>query len=74
MNMEELEKNAERVCGLPRMVYGYYASGADSQVTLRDNRDSFGRYKLFPRVLRDVSDVDTSVNVLGMELFGPELW
>lgn len=45
--------------------YEYYASGARGEVTLSENENAFKRIFLVPRVLRDVSRVDTSVRILG---------
>jgi len=43
----------------------YFAGGAGDEATLRDNRAAFGRQALVPRVMRDVSIVDTSLEVFG---------
>jgi isopentenyl diphosphate isomerase/L-lactate dehydrogenase-like FMN-dependent dehydrogenase len=43
----------------------YYSSGGDDEVTLRDNMSAFHRIWLRPRVLRDVSAIDTSTTILG---------
>jgi 4-hydroxymandelate oxidase len=51
--------------------WDYYAGGADDEVSLRENRDAFGRLRLRPRVLRDVSTRDLSVRALGRELEHP---
>ena len=48
---------------LPRAVYDYFAGGADDETTVRANRAAFERYTLRPRVLVDVSRIDTSVRV-----------
>jgi 4-hydroxymandelate oxidase len=56
---------------LPRAVYDYYAGGAEDEVTLRANRAAYERYYLRPRVMVDVSHVDTSVDVLGERLAFP---
>jgi isopentenyl diphosphate isomerase/L-lactate dehydrogenase-like FMN-dependent dehydrogenase len=45
--------------------FGYYASGSESPSTLRDNVDSFKRYRLVPRLMVDVSKVDTTLQLLG---------
>lgn len=45
--------------------FGYMASGADDEATLRANRDGFARFGLRPRRMVDVSRVD-----LRTELFG----
>ncbi|WP_231557320.1 alpha-hydroxy acid oxidase [Deinococcus sp. YIM 77859] len=49
----------------------YYASGANDEVTLQENRAGFRRLRLRPRVLVDVSDVDTRTEVLGLPLSFP---
>lgn len=47
------------------MAYDYYASGAETEQGTRDNREGFAHYRLLPRILRDVSKVDTSCMFLG---------
>jgi L-lactate dehydrogenase (cytochrome) len=46
--------------------WAYYASAADDEVTLRENEAALGRLWLRPRVLVDVSKVDTSAELLGV--------
>jgi isopentenyl diphosphate isomerase/L-lactate dehydrogenase-like FMN-dependent dehydrogenase len=48
---------------LPQAVYDYYAGGAEDEMTVRANREAFQRYALRPRVLVDVSRIDTRVHV-----------
>ena len=48
-----------------QQAYGYYASGADDEWTLRENREALARYRLLPRMLVDVSAVDTSTHLFG---------
>lgn len=43
----------------------YYSGGALDERTLNDNRAAFGRHRLIPRVMTDVSTVDTGVEILG---------
>lgn len=64
-NLLQLEQCAVESKTLARMVHDYYANGSDGQITKRDNQDAFNRYKLLPRVLRDVSNVRSSTTVLG---------
>jgi isopentenyl diphosphate isomerase/L-lactate dehydrogenase-like FMN-dependent dehydrogenase len=45
--------------------HGYYAGGAGDEVTLADNVEAWKRWRLRPRVLRDVSAVTTATEVLG---------
>ncbi len=53
---------------LPQMTLDYYIGGAWDEITLRDNRAAFERYKLRPRMLVDVSQRDLSTQVLGQFL------
>jgi (S)-mandelate dehydrogenase len=50
---------------LPRSVFDFIDGGAEDESTLRENRAAFERVRLMPRVLRDVSAVDTSTQILG---------
>lgn len=50
----------------PRGVRGYVEGGADGEVSLRRNRAAFEAYRLVPSVLRDVEEVDTAVDLLGV--------
>ncbi len=52
---------------------GYYAGGAGDERTLRDNVAAFSRYRLWPKVLVDVSDVTTQTTVLDCEIEMPIL-
>ncbi|XP_038074166.1 hydroxyacid oxidase 1-like [Patiria miniata] len=52
---------------LPRSVYNHVSAGSNDQQTLNDNRSAFKRYRIRPRVLRDVSRRDLSATILGHE-------
>ncbi|KAG2467476.1 HAOX1 oxidase, partial [Polypterus senegalus] len=67
--VKDFEEHARRV--LPKSVYDYYRSGADDQITLADNQAAFSRWRLYPRVLREVSHVDISTTVLGQKVSMP---
>lgn len=56
---------------LPREVYEYYARGAEDELTLQGNADAFRDIHFRPRVLEDVSTVDTSLTLLGQRLESP---
>ncbi|KAK6124051.1 hypothetical protein DH2020_042197 [Rehmannia glutinosa] len=56
---------------LPKMVYDYYASGAEDQWTLQENRHAFSRILFRPRILVDVSNIDISTSVLGYKISMP---
>lgn len=55
------------------MAYEYVASGAADELTLRWNRESFDQIRLRPRVLVDVSKLNTRVTLFGQELPFPIL-
>lgn len=50
---------------LPRAVFDFFDGGAEDEATLRDNRAAYQRVRLVPRVLVDVSRVDTRTTLLG---------
>jgi hypothetical protein len=56
---------------IPPAHYGYLATGVDSDGTIKANRAGFSRFQIKPRRLVDVSQVDTSVSVLGTEVKSP---
>jgi 4-hydroxymandelate oxidase len=53
-------------------VWEYYAGAAD-EITLRWNREAYDRLRLRPRVLVDVSKIDTRTRLLGQDLAHPIL-
>ncbi len=50
---------------IPAPVFHYMDGAAEDEVTLGQNRNAFSKYQIVPRVLRDVSKVDTSTSILG---------
>lgn len=50
---------------LNTQAWGYYSSGADDEITLRENRAAFLRVWLKPRILVDVKRIDTSTTICG---------
>ena len=53
--------------------YAFVAGGAADEITLRANREAYDRIVLDPRVLVDVSRLDTRVTLFGRELPFPIL-
>ena len=49
----------------PRAVFDYIDGAAGEEITLRRSRQAYARVEFQPRVLRDVSLVDTSTTILG---------
>src|SRR5688500_7918466 len=62
INLAELETFAKE--RLDPAAYDYYASGADDEITLRENRAAFERLRIHYRVLVDVHRRDLSTSVL----------
>ncbi len=58
---------------LSQMALDYYASGAWDEITLRDNRAAYERYKLRPRILLDVSHRSLTTKILGQQIKMPIL-
>ena len=53
--------------------WAFYSSGADDEVTLRENRAAFERFQLLPRMLRGVRQADLGTTVLGTPVSMPVL-
>jgi isopentenyl diphosphate isomerase/L-lactate dehydrogenase-like FMN-dependent dehydrogenase len=68
---EALEAQARAV--LPPEAYVYVAGGAGCEDTVRANRDAYRRWRIVPRLLRDVSRRDVGVSLLGRRLPAPVL-
>jgi 4-hydroxymandelate oxidase len=56
---------------VPPAHFGYMATGADDEVTLRANREGFRKFELRPRRLVDVSKIDMSADILGTKYDSP---
>jgi (S)-mandelate dehydrogenase len=63
INIEDLRAIAKK--RLPRFVFTYVDGGAEDEVTLRGNREAYGRLRFRPRTLVDVSKRDLSTRLLG---------
>ncbi len=71
VNVHEFEALAKRK--LHKLAYDFIAGGVEDEKTLRANIEAYHRVFLVPRVMRDVSQVDTSVEILGQKLDSPIL-
>ncbi len=63
LTIAELEKHAE--VRMNKQTRDYYNEGADSGSTLLENIQAYAKYRIRPRVLRDISQIDTSVDLFG---------
>lgn len=68
----ELDARHDRARALlPAGVYDYYAGGAEAEITLGESTTSWQRWRLRPRMLRDVSSVSTATTLLGTPVAMP---
>jgi isopentenyl diphosphate isomerase/L-lactate dehydrogenase-like FMN-dependent dehydrogenase len=67
-----LERLAHRKAS--RIGWAYTAGGAGEGATMRANREAFDRRQIVPRMLRDVSQRDISVELLGRRIPAPVLF
>lgn len=65
------DHEARAAQALPADVRRYYATGAGEQTAVQEAR--WDRWRLRPRVLRDVATVDTSLELMGVRLRTPVL-
>ena len=71
LNLQEYEEAARST--LSPLAYSYIAGGAQDEVTLGANRETFARWRLLPRVLRGISEVESETTVLGQPISLPVL-
>jgi lactate 2-monooxygenase len=67
--VEEQERRAHEA--MDERAANYVFAGAGAEQTMRANRDAFGRYRIVPRMLRDVAVRDLSTIVLGTAMPAP---
>jgi len=69
LDVFDLESAAR--AALPPAHFGYLATGTDDDLTLRANRDAFGRYQLRVRRLVDVGALDLTTTLFGVTYASP---
>lgn len=69
MTLSEIRRTAKRL--LPPGPWAFGAGGAETETTLRRNRQALQRLAIRQRVLVDVRNVDLTTSFLGMELSLP---
>ena len=69
INLEDLRRLARRK--LPRIAFDFIDGGVDDERCLTRNGEAFAQYKLVPRYLRDVSQLDQSVSLFGHRYASP---
>jgi L-lactate dehydrogenase (cytochrome) len=68
-NHHDFRRQAFR--SLPRPIFDYIDGGADDEVSLRRNSESFQDWDLIPNVLAGVGEIDLSAKVMGQKLALP---
>jgi len=63
LTIADLRRSARR--RTPRSVFDYTDGAADGEVSLQRARDTFAGIEFHPEVLRDVSTIDTTIDLLG---------
>jgi 4-hydroxymandelate oxidase len=71
VNVMDFERVARE--RLPPLAWDYYASGANDEITLRENRSAFDRLELHYKILVDVSQRSMRTSVLGHDVSMPLL-
>ena len=71
LDADRLETAAKR--SMRPEAFAYVAAGAGNERTLAANRSAFDRWRIVPRMLRDVERRDTSVELFGRRLPSPFL-
>jgi 4-hydroxymandelate oxidase len=69
VNVHEFEEVAKKK--LHPLAYDFIAGGVEDEKTLRANREAYEHVYLVPRVMTDVSEVDTSLELWGHKLESP---
>ena len=69
VDLDALEHQAKAQMSLAS--YAFCACGADDEISLAENISAWRNLRLRPRVLRDVTAIDTSVSILGKTMPAP---
>jgi L-lactate dehydrogenase (cytochrome) len=64
LNTFDFESVAREV--MEPQAWGYYSSGGDDEITLRDNHMAFQRITMRPRILVNVREIDMTTSFLGV--------
>jgi len=64
LNTFDFESVAREV--MEPQAWGYYSSGGDDEITLRDNHLAFQRITMRPRILVNVREIDMTTTLLGV--------
>ena len=65
-NIDDLRLLAKR--RVPQAVFDYADGAAEDELTKKNNRNAYRKWKLIPDALIDVADIDTKTEVLGTKM------
>lgn len=65
ISVHDLRELARR--RLPRAVFEFYDGGSESELTLRANANAYARHQFVPRYMVDVSRIDTTASIAGVD-------
>ncbi|MDP6908485.1 MAG: alpha-hydroxy acid oxidase [Flavobacteriales bacterium] len=68
-SIDDLRKLA--IKKLPSVIFDFLEGAAEDELTKNWNREAYAKYEFVPRVLRDVSSIDLSTQVQGIDLGVP---
>jgi lactate 2-monooxygenase len=71
VDMYHLERKAQQI--MSEEAFAYIAGGAGHESTMTANRHAFERWRIVPRMLRDVGERNTSISLFGDTLPAPFL-
>ncbi|PMD34632.1 (S)-2-hydroxy-acid oxidase [Hyaloscypha variabilis F] len=69
LSIEDLQKEGSKK--LPTFKRDFFNSGSTGQITVHENSTAYSKYRIRPRVLRNVSKASTSTVVLGRRISFP---
>ncbi|KAJ5777638.1 hypothetical protein N7520_000884 [Penicillium odoratum] len=69
INLHDFEQVAQKY--LTANAWAYYSSGADDEISKRNNAKAYQKVSLRPRILRKIPSVDTTTSILGHKVSLP---
>ena len=72
ISFQLLEQEARKK--MSEQAFAYIAGGAGNESTMNANQAAFEKWKIIPRMLRNVSERDTSVELFGQKIPSPVLF
>ncbi|CZR56133.1 related to glycolate oxidase [Phialocephala subalpina] len=69
LSINDIQEQANKK--LPKLKREFFNSGSTAQQAVHENSTAFAKYRLRPRVLRNVANVDTGTTVLGSKISFP---